>query len=152
MWSFHLSSLDLSVELVQLKDEKVFFSFRRPKLENLIIVPAGDLLMLRHANWLVLFPVHLALASIWLWLWSFVSYQALLTRKIRILVGQKWSYSRITKPKPEWHKIQMDMVQYSSICMSEYQQICCWNNNKIFKLCLAEGIENLFFFRLHLLY
>jgi hypothetical protein len=98
MWSFHLSSLDLSVELVQLKDEKVFFSFRRPKLENLIIVPAGDLLMLRHANWLVLFPVHLALASIWLWLWSFVSYQALLTRKIRILVGQKWSYSRITKP------------------------------------------------------
>ena len=48
--SFHLSSLDLSVELVQLKYEKVFFSFRRPKLENLIIVPAGDLLMLRHAN------------------------------------------------------------------------------------------------------
>ena len=44
----------------------------RKKLENLIIVPAGDLLMLRHANWLVLFPVHLALASFWWWLWSFV--------------------------------------------------------------------------------
>ena len=72
MWSFHLSSLDLSLELVQPKDEKVFYSLRRPKLENLIIVPAGDLLMLRHANWLVLFPVHLALASFWLWLWSFV--------------------------------------------------------------------------------
>ena len=71
MWSFHLSSLDLSLELVQPKDEKVFYSLRRPKLENLIIVPAGDLLMLRHANWLVLFPVHLALASFWLWLWSF---------------------------------------------------------------------------------
>ena len=37
------------------------------------------------------------------------------------------------------------MVQYSSICMSEYQQICCWNNNKIFKLCPAKGIEKLFF-------
>ena len=60
MWSFHLSSLDLSLELVQPKDEKVFYSLRRPKLENLIIVSAGDLLMLRHANWLVLFPVHLA--------------------------------------------------------------------------------------------
>lgn len=46
----------------------------------------------------------------------------------------------------------MDGKQYESICMSEHQQISCWNNNKIFKLWPAEGKENLFVFKLHQLY
>ena len=42
--------LDLLVALMQPKKEKVFYSFCRTKLENLIIIPAADLLILRHAN------------------------------------------------------------------------------------------------------
>ena len=42
--------LDLLVELVQSKEEKVIYSFCRAKLENLIIIPAAYLLILIHVN------------------------------------------------------------------------------------------------------
>ena len=59
LWSFFFGGLklvtivvglDILVELVQPKEEKVFYSFCQTKLENLIVIPAADLLILRHAN------------------------------------------------------------------------------------------------------
>ena len=46
--------LDILVELVQPKEENVFYSFCRTNLENIIFIQAADLLILRDANLIVL--------------------------------------------------------------------------------------------------